>query len=433
MATTPRITRQTARLNEERAAATPPRERCRPDVLLRASHATVAAPPPHCGSQQAGRGLRSTQTKPPPLPVIFRFATSAIPAGPHQQATVTPAASSSQSRSTLKRIRLRSSHPPSCGGGPSPSPLPTRSSTREPCAPLGPFWAPLPLRCRESGDGHPSKRRRQDDVPPTVVSTRRSDADNQLQNLLAMLRSGDVLALVGAGISTSAGLPDFRSANGIFPALKRKFPLLARPEDVFHIKCFYDNPKPFLEACHLLMNAECAPTPTHYLLRELDRQGMLYRVYTQNVDGLEFKAHIPRDKVVQMHGSFERAHCTECHTEVSAKLVRRDLAVGVLSPCTVPGCGGAVKPDIVLYGEDLPARVQALAEADFERCSVLLVMGTSLNADPAKKMVNSVSEGVRRVFLNREKLSSKRSGDVVITGECDALAEALLRLLQADN
>eukprot|EP00667_Euglena_gracilis_P008587 EG_transcript_8708 len=345
-----------------------------------------------------------------------------------------------RSRATRKRKGLCSPGPvppPSAG---SPSILLLNSVV--PASPPGPpspeAAPPPPTGAADRGPPAPKRpRQRQRDGadlrPPAAPGTRHSHAQGQLQELLALLKGGDVLALVGAGISTSAGLPDFRSASGVFPMLKRKYPLLVRPEDVFHLNCFDLNPQPFLEACQALMRTDCAPTPTHQLLRELDRQGMLFRVYTQNIDGLEFKADIPREKVVQMHGSFERAHCTRCHAEVDAAVVRGDVEAGRLSPCSAPGCGGRVKPDVILYGEDLPVAFQAQVQADFERCQVLLVMGTSLNADPAKKMVNSVAEDVRRVFLNRDKQTSKRSGDVVITGECDALARALLGLLGADR
>ena len=242
------------------------------------------------------------------------------------------------------------------------------------------------------------------------------------------LRRGDIVAIVGAGISTSAGLPDFRSTGGVFNHIRQTYQSISRPEDVFSLKHFLTEPGAFYAALRLLWPAQfLQPTKTHEMLAELHRLQLLRRIYTQNVDNLERAAGLPDHLVIRMHGHFETAKCMVCEARSDHSAVEDFIMNGTMPTCSQPGCNGVVKPDIVLYGEELPAEYRQQVKGDFSLCKGLLVIGTSLAANPAHRLVSSVSGEKPRIFIDRTMVqSAKRSRDIVLKGECDEVADNLL-------
>ena len=182
----------------------------------------------------------------------------------------------------------------------------------------------------------------------------------------------NVLALVGAGISVSAGIPDFRSpGTGLW-----NNPLhsdLSRPEDMFTLSFFQSNPSPFFEfAKSIWPTGQHRPTPTHRFLKLLESKGVLLRVYTQNIDGLERLAGIAPEKLVEAHGSFSSASCIDCHHSVDIQFVKSCIFSGK-TPINCTVCNGLVKPDITFFGEMLPDRFYGLFREDFGKCDLLLI------------------------------------------------------------
>lgn len=137
----------------------------------------------------------------------------------------------------------------------------------------------------------------------------------QIASIPAILRlfhfSRRILVVCGAGISVNSGIPDFRSANGIYSKMWKYN--LERPTDMFSLDHFRDDPAPFYTfAPEILPSKLYRPTLVHWLFRELHLQGKLLRVYTQNIDCLEARVGVPPEKVVQCHGSFDAFTCLRC-------------------------------------------------------------------------------------------------------------------------
>ncbi|THH11147.1 hypothetical protein EW145_g847 [Phellinidium pouzarii] len=233
----------------------------------------------------------------------------------------------------------------------------------------------------------------------------------------------------GAGISTSAGIPDFRSPDtGLYANLARlKLPY---PEAVFDISFFKRNPRPFYVLAHELAPGKFRPTPTHSFIRLLAEKNLLHTCFTQNIDTLERAAGVPSDKIIEAHGSFADQHCIKCrapypHDKIKAKIEEQEIPV-----CEKPGCGGYVKPDIVFFGEDLPpafsAGVRHLRKAD-----LLIVMGTSLTVYPFASLTGLVPKECPRLLLNLEDVGDwgSRTSDVTCLMPCDRAVRELCKLL----
>ncbi|MCA9953658.1 MAG: hypothetical protein KC434_02995 [Anaerolineales bacterium] len=182
-----------------------------------------------------------------------------------------------------------------------------------------------------------------------------------------------VVALTGAGISTPSGIPDFRSPeSGVWDNVD--------PMEVASIYAFRHNPAIFFDwlrpLATTILTAE--PNPAHLALASLEENGRLQAVITQNIDLLHTRAG--SRMVYEVHGSLRRATCQGCHHEVDAQpLLEHYAHTGELPICT---CGHIIKPNVVLFGEMLPARVMHLAQAEAAMCDLMLVAGTSLDVAP---------------------------------------------------
>ena len=262
-----------------------------------------------------------------------------------------------------------------------------------------------------------------------------------LARLVAAINSGDVrsvLCVLGAGVSVAAGIPDFRTpGSGLYSRLEEYH--LPYPEAVFELAHFERNPQPFFKLARGLWPGHFTPTRAHHFLRLLADKQVLRRVYTQNIDTLERAAHVPGELLVEAHGSFASASCRRCRarydqawlaaalrlplpgqpvaegaTAAAAAAAAADArAPAVIPRCAAPRCGGVVKPDIVFFGEDLPARFHALWKADVAAADCVLVMGTSLAVHPIAGLPVSPLLRARtpRVAVNREPLwRGPRSG-----------------------
>ncbi|KAK5985746.1 NAD-dependent protein deacetylase [Trichostrongylus colubriformis] len=201
--------------------------------------------------------------------------------------------------------------------------------------------------------------------------------------------------MTGAGISTSAGIPDFRSpGTGLYNNLQKYN--LPDPQAVFDISFFRENPEPFFALSKELFPENLKPTPCHCFIRLLEKKGILLRWFTQNIDSLEYLTGIPEDKVVTAHGSYRTSTCTSCGKKFDLQWLEDRVKD---KDCLVPRCDkcdGVVKPDITFFGENLPKRFFQCAITDFPRCDLLLIMGTSLVVQPFASMVNEV-RGVREI------------------------------------
>ena len=231
----------------------------------------------------------------------------------------------------------------------------------------------------------------------------------------------NVIVMTGAGISTAAGIPDFRSPKiGLYASIKEMTHFNFRsPTFVFDIGVFMKDPKPFWWIFNKLWPKNEWPLPTdmHYLISLLNEKGILLRNYTQNVDGLEIQAGLPPEKLIQCHGTLTNAHCKDCGQEISfAECLKQvepnmqhpdnEIADTIVPHC--PKCGGEhVKPDVTFFGENLPANFFMNIRRDFQLCDLLIVSGTALEVYPFANLISSVKRYVPRFVINMKPVKEK--------------------------
>lgn len=243
-----------------------------------------------------------------------------------------------------------------------------------------------------------------------------------------------VTFFLGAGISTSCGIPDFRSPKtGLYANLKRLN--LPYPEAVFDIDFFRESPQAFYTLAHELYPGNFLPSRFHYLIKLLQDKKVLKRVYTQNIDTLERFAGVEDEFIVEAHGSFAKNHCIDCKHEMSSEELKkhvfnRDINGGI-PKCEK--CQGYVKPDIVFFGESLPPRFFQQWDEDADEVEVAIVAGSSLTVYPFAALPSEVDRDAIRLLVNKEIVgdfaSSKRKNDVIALDDCDSVADQLAELL----
>lgn len=252
----------------------------------------------------------------------------------------------------------------------------------------------------------------------------------------------NMVVMCGAGISTSAGIPDFRTpGTGLYDNLQRFN--LPRAESIFEMGFFRANPAAFYELAKDMWPGNYAPTPAHYFVRLLSDKGILRRCYTQNIDSLERQAGIPADLIVAAHGNFDAAHVIDTVPEVLVDINELKAAIDKGEEGWRVLCqqkGGLVKPKIVFFGESLPGRFAELRQADLPGCDLLIVMGTSLVVQPFGGLVGQACRNAPRLLLNRDPVGTfethrmgfrfhlqdeKNWRDVFHPGDCDSGCRAL--------
>ena len=202
-------------------------------------------------------------------------------------------------------------------------------------------------------------------------------------------KSSRIVFFGGAGVSTESGIPDFRSADGLY---RQKYDL--PPEVMLSASYFYAHPAQFFRFYREKMLPLAAkPNAAHIRLAQWERAGKLSAVVTQNIDGLHQAAGSRR--VYELHGSIHRNHCLSCKKFYPASFIAESRGIPRCS------CGGIVKPDVVLYeepldGETVEGAVRAIAAAD-----TLIVAGTSLTVYPAASFVDYF-RGENLVLINRD-------------------------------
>ncbi|XP_074129192.1 NAD-dependent protein deacetylase sirtuin-3, mitochondrial isoform X2 [Sminthopsis crassicaudata] len=238
-----------------------------------------------------------------------------------------------------------------------------------------------------------------------------------------------VVVMVGAGISTPSGIPDFRSpGSGLYSNLEQYD--LPYPEAIFELDYFFHNPKPFFALAKELYPGNYRPNLAHYFLRLLHDKGLLLRLYTQNIDGLERAAGIPAAKLVEAHGTFASATCTICRQSFPGEEFRVDVMADRVPRC--PVCTGVIKPDIIFFGEQLPQRF-FLHMVDFPMADLLIIIGTSLEVEPFASLSEASRRSVPRVLINRELVGPfawrPRHNDVAQLGDIIGGVERLVKAL----
>ncbi|XP_061682810.1 NAD-dependent protein deacetylase sirtuin-2-like isoform X7 [Syngnathoides biaculeatus] len=229
--------------------------------------------------------------------------------------------------------------------------------------------------------------------------------DLTLEGVAQYILSGkckNIICMAGAGISTSAGIPDFRSPNtGLYANLQKYN--LPYPEAIFQIDYFKKNPEPFFALAKELYPGQFKPTVCHYFMKLLKDKELLKRCYTQNIDTLERVAGLESGDLIEAHGTFYTSHCVKftCHKEYNLDWMKEKIFSDDIPRCEK--CKSLVKPDIVFFGESLPVRFFTSMKMDFPRCDLLIILGTSLQVQPFASLVGRVSKSCPRLLINMEK------------------------------
>ena len=214
--------------------------------------------------------------------------------------------------------------------------------------------------------------------------------------------SDNIVFFGGAGVSTESGIPDFRSVDGLYNQ-KWKYP----PETILSHTFFERYPEEYYRFHReKLVIDGVKPNRCHLRLAELEREGKLRAVVTQNIDGLHQAAG--SKNVLELHGSILRAYCSRCRKSYDAELMNHGTGV---PRC---GCGGVIRPDIVLYEEALDQDVMREAIRYIRNADVLIVGGTSLKVYPAAGLINYY-RGDKLVLITRS--STPAEADLVIHGK----------------
>ena len=177
----------------------------------------------------------------------------------------------------------------------------------------------------------------------------------------------------------------------------------------------------------------------------LSNRGILTRVFTQNIDALEFLAGLEPSEVVEAHGTFNRSYCTKCKKTFDLPWLKNAIfnSPGGVPKC--PNCRGVVRPDVVLFGESLPGIFWGRASSDFPKCDLLIVLGTSLAVAPFNTLVGRTKKGVPRVYINKSKpgsaggfvpwllglggdVSFNRKTDLIVQDDCDETVKKICQI-----
>ncbi|KAJ7080504.1 DHS-like NAD/FAD-binding domain-containing protein [Mycena epipterygia] len=248
-----------------------------------------------------------------------------------------------------------------------------------------------------------------------------------LAQYIASDKCKNIVLMLGAGVSTSAGIPDFRSPEtGLYANLARlKLPY---PEAVFEINFFRKNPVPFYTLAHELYPGKFRPTITHSFIRLLAAHSLLHTCFTQNIDTLERRAGVPDDKIIEAHGSFANQRCIECQRTYDDAKMKRHILAKETPKCET--CGGLVKPDIVFFGESLPDEfIEAIPNVG--KADLLIIMGTSMTVHPFAGLAERAGPSCPRVLINLDRVGSigRRPNDVVVLDKCDDVVRKLCKEL----
>ena len=227
-------------------------------------------------------------------------------------------------------------------------------------------------------------------------------------------RSKRIVFFGGAGVSTASGIPDFRSADGLYAGEEEGI----SPEAILSRSFFYLQPEAFFDYYrkHLLY-PDAKPNAAHRKLFELEQADRLRGIVTQNVDGLHKDAGNIR--VYEIHGSVRENYCMECNAPYPMEAILHSEGIP-----RCKDCGGVIRPNVTLYGEPLPKYVCIGAIREITNADTLIVAGTSLAVEPAASFLGHF-RGKHLVVLNRDPIPAEEQAELVIRGD---VAEVMDRL-----
>lgn len=227
------------------------------------------------------------------------------------------------------------------------------------------------------------------------------DNISQLKEIINL--SDNIVFFGGAGVSTESGIPDFRSTDGLYNQ-QYKYP----PETIISHSFFKSDTEEFFRFYkNKMLCLDAVPNPAHKKLTELESLGKLKAVITQNIDGLHQKAG--SKEVLELHGSIHRNYCIDCGKFYNAEYI---LKCDDIPHCS---CGGIIKPDVVLYEEQLNSDIIQKSVDYISKADVLIIGGTSLIVYPAAGLIHYY-KGTKLIVINKSPTPQDKNADLIIQG-----------------
>ena len=293
---------------------------------------------------------------------------------------------------------------------------------------------------------------------------------NTIDDAVTLIKNAkNIIVLTGAGISTSLGIPDFRSKDiGLYSKLEHLG--LTDPQEVFDIDLFRQDPTIFFSVAKDILPDIERYTPTHKFIYMLQQKGKLLTNYSQNIDNIESVAGILPEKLIQCHGSFATATCVDCKYQVQGETIFADIKKGIIPRCDrcinrlraslkpqamkrkrsangvdrkkrrsseddddddngdydIPEAG-VMKPDITFFGEALPPDFSnRLSGHDRDLVDLVIVIGTSLKVAPVSEVVPFLPSNIPQMYISRTPVTHVNF-DIDMLGDCDIVVEELCR------
>lgn len=220
-------------------------------------------------------------------------------------------------------------------------------------------------------------------------------------------QSKHAVVLTGAGLSTPSGIPDFRSTgSGLWAS--------DEPMEVASLSTFRTKPERFFQWFRPLANQiyNAKPNPAHTALARLEGAGRISSIITQNIDVLHQKAG--SQNVIEMHGTMKSMTCTQCYQrEDAAPYIAPFVEKGEMPHC--PKCGNLLKPDVILFGEQLPQAAWFKAQQEARKCDLMLVAGSSLEVLPVASLpMQALDRGAHLIIINNTETYLNVRSDVII-------------------
>ncbi len=237
---------------------------------------------------------------------------------------------------------------------------------------------------------------------------------DELINLIN--HSNNIVVFTGAGVSTSSGIKDFRSKDGLYN-MKYKYPV----ELILSHTFFINDTEEFYRFYKDKLNCVYKrPNICHKYLKKLEDLGKLKGIITQNIDGLHTKAGCK--KVYELHGTIYENYCMKCNKKYNHRIVFNSEEIPICK------CGGIIKPNVVLYGEALNDKIMNESIKLISNSDLLIVIGTSLTVYPAASLVDFY-KGKNLVIINRDDTNYNNKATLVINKDIKEVFEELDRRL----
>jgi NAD-dependent deacetylase len=240
------------------------------------------------------------------------------------------------------------------------------------------------------------------------MAKNQSDSCQDIRLAAKLIReAGHAVVLTGAGISTPSGIPDFRSAgSGLWT--------LYNPMEVASLTAFRHHPEKFFDWLRglALKMVQAQPNPAHIALAQLERAGAIQTIITQNIDRLHQRAGSKH--VLEVHGTMSTLTCISCYRQYGAdRFIKPYVENGQIPRC--PNCGNVLKPDVVLFEEQLPFRTWLQAQTETNECDLMLVCGSSLEVIPVAHLpYQALESGAHLIVVNDTPTYIDERADVVL-------------------